>query len=111
MLLGTLEEEVGRKTMTDDALLEEIAAYRNRCQSEVAICHERIADLVEECERRIKKAIEESGRKLCPTCHGHGAIQRLDAGYMRRFGLREWNGCPDCGGDGHEVKGKGFVEP
>lgn len=48
------------------------------------------------------------GMKRCPDCDGTGAIQRLDAGYMRRFGLREWNGCEKCGGL-IEKRGKGYL--
>ena len=35
----------------------------------------------------------------CQACNGWGRIRRLDASYMRRFGLREWDGCEACGGD------------
>jgi uncharacterized protein (TIGR02996 family) len=44
----------------------------------------------------------------CGTCQGTGAIERLDSGYMRRFGLRQWNGCKACGGEG-ERRGTGTL--
>ncbi len=47
-------------------------------------------------------------RTPCDHCDGHGAVERLDTGYMLRFGLRPWNGCRACGGQG-EVRGSGIA--
>lgn len=61
-------------------------------------------DAIRELSRRVLAAMT----RECPRCRGYGAIERLDSGHMRRFGLREWNGCQACGGS-REVKGIGFT--
>lgn len=59
--------------------------------------------------KKIDALYLEEGVYRCPQCNGHGATQRLDSGYMKKFGLREWDGCGRCGGDGNEIKGKGYL--
>lgn len=44
----------------------------------------------------------------CRLCDGTGAVERMDSGYMRRFGLREWDGCKACGGEA-DRRGRGYV--
>lgn len=58
----------------------------------------------------IDSILSHHGKNRCPKCAGTGAVERLDSGYMRRFGLREWNGCVNCGGDGNERRGRGYVD-
>lgn len=60
-------------------------------------------------DARIRELVIAAGKLICPDCRGHGEVQRLDAGYMRRFGLREWDGCNRCGGY-LDRRGCGFVE-
>lgn len=57
---------------------------------------------------RIESFCKLQGVTVCPKCQGIGREMRLDAGYMRRFGLREWDGCPECGGD-RDIEGRGFL--
>ena len=81
---------------------EAVLALQNRLQKEAD-------DLTTMAESSIDELLASEGKMRCGRCGGHGAVERLDSGYMRRFDLREWNGCESCGGDGHEKKGCGFI--
>jgi hypothetical protein len=45
----------------------------------------------------------------CPKCDGFGKLERMDSGYMRKFGLREWDGCKTCGSTKPEEAGRGYI--
>jgi hypothetical protein len=66
--------------------------------------------LFEAHRRRHDSILARHGRRRCPDCAGTGAIEKMDAGYMRRFGLREWNGCERCGSTRRDQRGCGHVE-
>lgn len=66
--------------------------------------------LAEKYPQHIAEAIRVAGFVVCPECGGHGKKERLDSGIMRKFGLRQWDGCETCGGDGREFPGRGFIE-
>lgn len=65
-------------------------------------------DLVVEMDNNLRELVRQSGFIWCEKCDGIGKIGRFDAGYMKRFGLPEWDGCPKCGGDGWGNKGRGY---
>lgn len=45
----------------------------------------------------------------CPRCEGFGRLERMDSGYMKKFGLREWDGCKYCGSTKPEESGRGYI--
>lgn len=61
-------------------------------------------------EEEIDSIFSRNGVTRCPKCAGTGALERLDAGYMKKFGLQEWDGCKNCGGDGKEQRGRGYLK-
>lgn len=65
--------------------------------------------VVEQYEKDFDAILAKYGKTRCPMCSGTGAVARLDAGYMKRFGLREWNGCAVCGSANEEEKGRGYI--
>jgi len=95
--------------MTD--LEKQMEKIRSECQELIHALEVKAQLTAEEAEKKLREAVARAGFHWCGNCNGTGAIERLDAGYMRRFGMREWNGCESCGGDGHEKRGKGFVAP
>jgi hypothetical protein len=73
-------------------------------------------ELTEEMERsyyeyedKRDKLFQSSGVIRCPKCQGFGKLERLDSGYMRKFGLREWDGCKTCGSTKPEEVGRGYI--
>lgn len=64
--------------------------------------------VVEEANRLREQHLKNHGKKNCPKCSGHGAVEKMDAWAMIRFNLREWDGCTNCGGKG-EKRGTGYV--
>lgn len=66
--------------------------------------------IISKLDYHVDRIFKDNGKTRCLRCQGTGAVERLDSGYMRKFGLREWDGCESCGGDGNEVKGKGFID-
>lgn len=64
--------------------------------------------LIKNLEARLKSMVSARGFQWCTDCDGTGAIERLDSGYMKRFGLPEWDGCSACGGTTNE-RGYGYV--
>lgn len=97
--------------MTEEELLSMFLKHaRDQADVDLQKLQEQ-ADLVLENLRAGEEALfARYGKKRCPKCNGTGAIQRLDAGYMRRFGLREWNGCSNCGSTDQEERGRGYVD-
>lgn len=67
-----------------------------------------VEDMLAHMESVVDLELRKHNKKRCGKCNGYGKIERLDSGYMKRFGMREWDGCSDCGGD-HEKSGRGFV--
>jgi hypothetical protein len=104
---------------SEDASLErQISRIRAESKKKVAALQEKVDRLVQENQEvleasldQIKSAIRRAGRKPCPDCGMTGALGRIDAGYMKRFGLPEWDGCITCGGEiGYPgKKGRGFI--
>jgi hypothetical protein len=64
---------------------------------------------VERYRAEVKAAIEAVGKVVCSKCAGLGMRERIDSGYMRRFGLRDWDGCDACGGNGNDRRGRGWL--
>jgi hypothetical protein len=95
--------------MTDDDLAAKMADIRDRAEHDIDAIREMATSIREAEDRDVAMVISEAGRDVCPACRGFGAVERMDSGYMRRFGLREWDGCTRCGGNGGEIRGRGFV--
>ena len=83
-----------------DRLLEEGRQERQRLAHEQAM-------LVPDLRKRIVAAINEAGYQPCEMCQGFGTFDRIDASYMRRFGLQSWEGCTRCGGS-ESIEGRGY---
>ncbi len=99
--------------MNEDFLEFTIGEVRKAAREAVEALQKRLSQeaeqLLSQAETKADEMLAAAGRIRCVVCSGHGAVERMDSGYMRRFGLREWNGCQNCGGDGNEKRGKGFV--
>lgn len=95
--------------MSDDEVVAALADLRQSAALELEFLEDRGRRVLEELSASIDRILSASGRYRCMTCNGTGAIERPDASYMRRFGLRDWNGCLACGGDGGENRGRGFL--
>lgn len=81
-----------------EAAKNEVANHKNNLREIDAIVLKAIGD-----------AVAAAGKKVCPACRGWGFTQKeLDGPIMRRFGLRDWDGCKTCGGS-REVMGRGFI--
>jgi DnaJ-class molecular chaperone len=94
---------------TDEALVAEIRAVEDAAQKEIRRLEGKITSVSAQCTKDVNRIILAAGKAICPDCLGVGAVERLDGSYMRRFGLRDWEGCEKCGGKG-ETRGRGFVE-
>ena len=66
-------------------------------------------DCLSSFEMERGNALAKFGFKVCPKCNGDGTIERLDASFMRRFGLQDWDGCPSCGSKKRGERGCGFI--
>ncbi len=97
--------------MTDTELIQEIASIREWGNDEYTLLQKLARDLTAAIQEKVEKAITDSGKIICPQCNGFGKVQRLDSGIMQKFGLRDWDGCKKCGGDGSAVSGRGFITP
>lgn len=91
---------------------EQIDALRNDSQNtlqKLADSYNKDTDdIFKNFDLEIKTLCEQAGKKVCDQCRGYGCSMRLDASYMRKFNLREWDGCKKCGGTSN-VKGNGYV--
>lgn len=87
--------------MTDLELSAALAEVGNSHEAKITKINGKIMSW---SERLLKYA----GKAWCEACDGTGALERLDSGYMRRFRLRERDGCKRCGGNSSDVKGRGF---
>ncbi len=98
--------------MTDAELAAAVSKIRDDGQKRLddlnAVMESRVDEIGKDVDWRITCLLKDSGRFKCPQCKGLGYVFRLDAGYMRRFGLRELDGCSTCGGE-QEKKGMGFI--
>ena len=94
----------------DKELDEVLAGIRRKRDEDIAALQSECERLIEIAEQRIREAIRFHGKKPCPKCKCKGVIQRLDSGHMWRFGLHEWIGCENCGGDEGETRGCGYVD-
>lgn len=94
--------------MTEQELIEHIKSWEDQLERSTKEHYDLIDEDIKFTKEMIHRIIKESGRTVCPKCDGCGAIRRLDGSIMRKFGLRDWNGCANCGGD-RETPGKGFI--
>jgi hypothetical protein len=95
--------------MTDaETLTGRLKELEAACERQIVELQRQADALLENTRESAVRLIVVSGWQVCPGCCGYGARERLDAGFMRRFGLREWHGCAACGGS-REVRGRGFV--
>ena len=113
----TYDENVSMKlkgapsmAITDDELLSELDSIRRTAEARLDGLRKRSVEVVDELYEDLIHSIKSAGRIPCDVCGTTGKVARLDAGVMRKFGMREWNGCKNCGGDGNEVSGRGFLE-
>lgn len=90
------------------SLDDELVSIRQRTKTLLERLETEAQRIVAEEEQALRRAMALDGFTWCTLCNGTGAIERLDSGYMRRFGLLEWEGCPECGGEG-EKRGKGYL--
>lgn len=92
-------------------LEEQIIKVRENGEKNVSDAYshleETILTIKQETLKEINRLCLSENREMCQYCQGQGAVLRMDAGYMRKFGLRDWDGCPRCGGDG-EKRGRGY---
>lgn len=91
-----------------EALDNELRQIREAAEARLMALQARADEIVQTCQLNLRAAVLAAGFKWCKKCDGTGAIERLDSGYMKKFGLRPWNGCKACGGGG-ETKGKGYL--
>src|SRR4051812_9578316 len=93
-------------------LIQQLAKMREERTAGLAHIQEEyeetINGLIDVYRQDMCKMIKHAGYILCRDCDGTGAIERLDSGYMRKFRLREWDGCINCNGS-KDIKGYGFV--
>jgi DnaJ-class molecular chaperone len=94
--------------MTDEEVSAALETMRAEAKKRLAALRLDAEGVVNTHHREVDVFLRTQERRRCLRCDGTGGVERMDSGYMRRFGLREWDGCPDCGGDG-EKKGKGFL--
>ena len=95
-----------RDKQLDDAL----ASIRRIRDDDIAALQRECERIVELAGQRVIEAIRFHGKKPCSECAGTGVIQKWNPGYWHTFGLRSWKGCKNCGGDGGETKGCGYVD-
>jgi hypothetical protein len=100
-----------------DGMLVVMAKIDADAESEMDTVRGKLAELqtmadavVERKWKKLESLWAENGFTKCLHCNGFGKMERFDSGYMRRFQLREWNGCTKCGGNGNDVAGMGFVK-
>ena len=90
------------------SLDETLRQMREQTAKTLAALQAQADRLVAESQADLRQLVADHGFAWCDACDGTGAVERPDAGHMRRFGLREWDGCRKCGG-GRETRGKGYL--
>lgn len=94
LIINTIKQITRRSTEEEDAVISKAT--------------EKLEEIHKSARELINSILKNNKKTRCPKCDGYGKIERLDSGYMRQFGLREWNGCTNCGGDINK-EGKGFI--
>jgi hypothetical protein len=92
------------------SITSEIKSARDTAERCIRALQRQAEKVLAELDDDIDAILSRHGKKRCPKCDATGAVERLDSGHMRKFGLREWNGCDKCGGDGKEKRGRGYVD-
>jgi hypothetical protein len=92
------------------SLDSQIAEIRTTVEDALTQMREIAQNVVTKGEEGIDRLLADHGKARCVACNGTGAVERLDSGYRRWFGFTMWEGCKACGGDGADVRGKGYVD-
>ncbi len=98
--------------MTTQELSELVDYLINWAEKEMdeafATADKRVKEVEEMFDQKLSKVFKKSGVTRCPDCQGRGRIRRPDSNIMRKFRMREWDGCKRCGGT-RETKGRRFL--
>lgn len=96
--------------MKNEDLFEILEKIRDKADAGIELLRRKSVEIVDKMQKEIDETIKINGKHKCLSCDGTGAVERLNSGYMRKFGLREWNGCLNCGGNGNDKRGFGFID-
>jgi hypothetical protein len=91
-----------------EALKKQLEAITLAGKEKIELLEDQAQQAAINTEEELRAAVHKAGYTWCGNCNGTGALERLDAGYMKRFGLQPWDGCTCCGGN-KENRGRGFV--
>lgn len=94
---------------SDPYLDEKIEELQRATESRLDSLRRQAEDVVRGHRTLFDEILRSHGFSRCQKCDGTGAVERLDSGYMRRFGLREWDGCATCGSNSREERGRGYL--
>jgi DnaJ-class molecular chaperone len=93
--------------MSENRISSLVLNERVKCEWRLSALQEQATKAIVDSEKEIDGILANHGAVRCERCEGTGARERLDGSFMRRFGMRDWDGCEYCGGES-ETRGRGF---